>query len=168
MDKRIVYIFDTFSGVGLGHYARSRALRHWLNPVFGSDSIIIGWGASNSRLSPPLDSDVKILCGSEIFTCLNSFVPDVVILDSYNSEQLQFVAEHLHLPVKVTYAEALSAQRISGFDVLLDPTLSVADSIGPEKILSGLDAVVLNKENYIHEDFSKSLLDGVFFKEGDN
>ena len=166
MNKRIVYIFNTVSGVGLGHYSRLRALRHWLNQVLGNDSVIIGWGTSNSWLSPLVDNDAQFFYDGEILPYLINFEPDIVILDSYNTEQLQFIAEHLHLPIKVTFAEGLTSRRIKGFDVLLDPTLSIIGSIGPEKIISGLDAIVLNKENYIREDLSKSCLDGVFFNFG--
>jgi hypothetical protein len=166
MSKRIAYLFDACAGVGIGHYARVRAMRYWLNQVFGDDSVIIGWGDATGRLSPLVEASTQFAGGAEMFSHLSAFSPDVVVVDSYDGEQLQAVVEQFHVPVKLAFAEAFATQWVNGFDVLLDPTLVAVGSGRPEKFITGVDAVLLNKENYIHQDGSKDYLGGVFFNCG--
>ncbi len=166
MRKRIAYLFNACSGVGIGHYARVRALRYWLNQVLGDDSVIVGWGDATSRLSPLVDAGTKFAGDAEILSHLSTFLPDVVVVDSYDSEQLQAVVDRSHVPVKLAFAEAFVTQWVNGFDVLLDPTLVAVGSGRPETFITGVDAVLLNKENYLHEDGLKDYLGGVFFNCG--
>lgn len=166
MSKRIAYLFDASAGVGIGHYARMRALRYWLNQVLGDDSVIIGLGDANSRLSPLVDASTQFVGLAEILSNLGAFSPDVVVVDSYDSEQLQAVVDQFHLPVKLAFTDAFATQWVNGFDVLLDPTLVAVGSSRPEKFITGVDAVLLNKENYLLEDGSKDFLGGVFFNCG--
>lgn len=166
MSKRIAYLFDARSGVGIGHYARVRALRHWLTQIFGYDSVIIGWGDGASQLNSLVDVNTQFARGAKMFSHLSGFLPEVIVIDSYDIEQLHSIVQWSPPSVKLAFAEAFATEWIDGFDVLLDPT-SVAFGRGrSERIIAGVDAVLLNKENYSLEDGLRDLPNGIFFNCG--
>lgn len=166
MSHKIAYVFDVCAGVGVGHYSRIRAMRHWLGRIFGDNSVTIGWGDHSRRSSPLINADVQLATCAEVSSCLSTLSPDVVVIDSYKSEQLQFIADQFHVPVKLAFAEAFTADWIDGFDLLLDPTFVAVGSDRPERFITGVNAVLLNIENYLSCDSLQSSLDGVFFNCG--
>jgi hypothetical protein len=167
MTCRIVYVFDATHGVGIGHYARSRALCYWLDQALGyAGGVMIGWIDSSEKNREMIDAGTKLVDGDNISKLLKSLSPDLIFVDSYNHSQLRAVVEKFGTIPKVSFAEALESEWIPGFDVLLDPTFASESIPQHRKCISGIDAVLLNKENYVYSSGLDGEFDGVFFSCG--
>lgn len=168
MKKRVAYLFDASDAVGLGHYARVRAMRHWLCQVFGNDNSTFGWCDGIFYPNKIYDEDINFCNTSQLLAQVKSFSPDVIVIDSYDIAQLRVVANHIDTPVKLAFAEAFSIQWVSGFNILLDPTLMCVGMDRPERFITGVDAILLNKENYLYSSVINHCLRGVFYNCGNS